>query len=255
MKRFGGCKENSFSSDECYMISSIIYIIHRFYECYKFLEELYNNNHDRSTHLCSVVEIHPQCKINYMKKISIRVILASALLVLLAVNSFGLAAAKTAPTATKKHTKIDKTKVPKDVTMTFYNEYPTVTYQDWYDYPSFNYSDDWYDYDPYWYSDNPTNYAVEFTMNNVPYKSIYTKAGKKIATHKVVTSDLPIAVLSTIGKSQYKTWALGKDKEEIFKDKDSDQMKVYKVTVTMGSQNHTLYIQKDGKVLKDKKVS
>jgi len=190
-----------------------------------------------------------------MKKISISVIPGLILLVFLVINSFGQTASKAGTPVVKKHTKIDKTKVPKDVTMTFYNEYPKVTYQDWFDYPAFNYSDDWYDYDPYWFSDNPENYAVEFTMNNVPYKSLYTKAGKKISTHKVITSDLPIAVLSTIGKSQYKTWTLGKDKEEIFKDKDSDQMKVYKVTVTMGSQNHMLYIQKDGKVLKDKKIS
>jgi hypothetical protein len=194
-------------------------------------------------------------KNNYMKKIGINAMLVSALLILLIVNSSGQTAAKTATPSTKKHTKLDKAKVPKEVTMTFYNEYPGVTYEDWYDYPSFNYSDDWYDYDPYWYSDNPANYAVEYTVNNVPYKSLYTKAGKKIATHKAMTSDLPIAVLSTIGKSQYKAWMLGKDKEEIFKDKDMDQMKVYKVTVTMGTQNHMLYIQKDGKMLKDKKVS
>lgn len=237
------------------MISIITYIIHRFYEYYNYSIELYNNNHDQSAHFCSVAEIHPQCKINYMKKISISVMLVSALLVLLVANSFGQAATKAVAPAAKKHAKIDKTKVPKDVTMTFYNEYPTVTYQDWFDYPAFNYSDDWYDYDPYWFSDNPANYAVEFTVNNVPYQSVYTKAGKKIATHKGITSDLPIAVLSAIGKSQYKTWTLGKNKEEIFKDKDSDQMKVYKVTVTMGNQNHTLYMQKDGKILKDKKVS
>ena len=179
-----------------------------------------------------------------MKKTSISIMLSSALLILLVVDSFGQTVSKANTPAAKKHTKIDKNKVPKDVTMTFTTEYPTVTYEDWYDYPSFNYSDDWYDYDPYWFADNPANYAVEFTVNNVPYKSLYTKAGKKIATHRALSSDLPTAVQSAISKSQYKTWTVGKDKEEIFRDKDSDQMKVYKVTLTTGNQKHTLYIQK-----------
>jgi hypothetical protein len=48
---------------------------------------------------------------------------------------------------------------------------------------------------------------------------------------------------------------LGKDKEEIFKDTDKDQMKVYKVDVKKGKEQHTLFIQTDGILLKDKKVS
>jgi hypothetical protein len=76
-----------------------------------------------------------------------------------------------------------------------------------------------------------------------------------VATHKVLTSDLPKAVSATVSKGEYKTWKLGKDKEEIFKDSDKDQLKVYKVTVEKGKEKHTLFIQSDGKLLKDKKVS
>ena len=47
--------------------------------------------------------------------------------------------------AGKAKTKLDKNKVPKEITNLFYADYPTTTYTDWYGYPAFDYVNDWYD--------------------------------------------------------------------------------------------------------------
>ena len=189
-----------------------------------------------------------------MKTLMVKATVASILLAFFAMSSFGQATKNTTDAAAKSKAKIAKTKVPKEVTSSFYVDYPVTTYENWYDYPAFDYSNDWIDDYPYYYSDYPENYVVEFTANNTPAKTIYSKAGKKIATHKAVNS-IPQAISTAIINGQYKTWKVGKDKEEIFKDTDKDQMKVYKVNVLKGTEKHTLYFQPDGKLLKDKKVS
>jgi hypothetical protein len=157
--------------------------------------------------------------------------------------------------STMSHTKIDKSKVPKEVTGAFYNEYPLVTYGDWYGYPSFVNGSAWYDYNPnYYLSGDPDNYVIEFNDKDTAFKSIYKKDGTKIASHKMMTSEMmPMAVTDALKTGDYKSWTVGKDKEEIFKDKDTDQMKVYKVSVWKGSEKHMLYYQQDGKMLKDVK--
>ncbi len=157
--------------------------------------------------------------------------------------------------AGKAKTKLDKNKVPKEITNLFYADYPTTTYTDWYGYPAFDYVNDWYDYDPSLYSnDYPETYVIEFATDTTSYKAVYTKGAKKVAIHKPI-SELPLAISTSISQGTYSTWAIGKDKEEIFKDKDTDQMKVYKVEVTNGTEKHMLYFQPDGKLLKDKKIS
>ena len=157
----------------------------------------------------------------------------------------------------KKPVKIEKTKVPKEVTETFYMEYPEDMYGEyWYGYPDYNYDSYWYDswYDPYVYTDEPEYYIVDFTMDNAPMKAVYSKAGKKVAVHKNVMN-IPKPVTDAISKSDYKAWTVGKEKEEIFKDKKTDKMKVYRVTVEKGKEKHNLFYQADGKLLKDKKLS
>jgi hypothetical protein len=153
-------------------------------------------------------------------------------------------------------TKLDKTKIPKKVTELFYVDYPATTVSDerWYGYPTFDTSD-WYDYNPYLFANaDPDTYLVEFTMDSTTHRAIYTKTGEKLAIHTII-SDLPATVSAAIKKSAYKTWAIDKEKEEIFKDKDSDKLKVYKVKVETGSQAHILYFLGDGRLMKDKKVS
>jgi len=151
--------------------------------------------------------------------------------------------------------KLDTGKIPKPITNLFYADYPVTCYTNWYGYPAYDYDNDWYYNDPYLYSNNdPENYIVEFATDTLPYKVIYNKGGKRLATHKGI-SNLPAAINSAISEGIYKTWMLEKGKEEIFKDKDTDQLIVYKVNVTMGTEKHTLYYQQDGKLLKDKKVS
>ena len=187
-----------------------------------------------------------------MKKIITKVIAGSALLTFFAVSSFAQTASTTTKADGKKKVKIEKNKVPKVVTETFYVDYPVTTYESWYGYPTFDNDLYWYDYDPFFYSNEyPEYYVVDFTKDNTPYKAVYNKSGKKIAIHKKL-SDLPKAVLSAISSGAYKTWTVAKDKEEIFKDKDSDQLKVYKVEVEKGKEKHALYFQPDGKLLKDK---
>ncbi len=197
-----------------------------------------------------------------MKKIGIKMIAGCILLVFFAINSFGQTTTKTTKDGGKRVAKVEKTKVPKAVTDVWIGEYPGSTYDNWYGYPAYNdYLSNWYydwdnyDYNPYVYTDYPEDYVVEYNLNSVPYKSVYSKEGKKIATHKTLTSDLPKAVTAAISNSAYKTWKLGKEKEEIFKDKDTDKLKVYKVVLTKGNEKHTLYFQADGQLLKDKKVA
>jgi hypothetical protein len=193
-----------------------------------------------------------------MKIKSLKLIAGCVLIAFFAISSFGQAPAKASKDDGKKSVKVDKKKVPKEVNDVFIREYPVVDYYDWYGYPVYDYGDywydDWYDYGPYSYVNYPEYYVVEFTNDKTPHKAIYSKAGKKVATHKVI-SDVPKAVSAAISKGEYKTWKLAKDKEEIFKDNDKDQLKVYKVTVEKGKEKHALFFQADGKLLKDKKVS
>ena len=194
-----------------------------------------------------------------MKKSNIKIIAGCILFAFFAMTSFGQVTTKTTKEALKKPVKLEKSKVPKPVTESYYREYPVTTYDNWYGYPAYNYQNDWYDnwfdYGPYSYTEFPEYYMIESTKDNTPFKVIYDKTGAKIAVHKTLKSDLPKAVLATISKGEYKTWKMANDKEEIFKDKESDQMKVYKVVVEKGTEKHNLFFQADGKLLKDKKVS
>ena len=189
-----------------------------------------------------------------MKRINMKVFVGCVLIVFFTLNAMG----QTKKSDDKKTVKVEKTKVPKPVTDKFYMEYPGNYYENWYGYPAYDYGDywydDWYGNGPYIYNDYPEYYEVEFTKDNAVHNTVYSKTGKKVATHKKFTTDLPKAVSTAIGNSMYKTWILDTDKEEIFKDTDKDQMKVYKVSVHKGSEKHTLFFQNDGKLLRDKKV-
>jgi hypothetical protein len=188
-----------------------------------------------------------------MKKKKINVTAIGILFMFFAINSFGQITTTTTKSTTKKSAKLDKTKVPKVVTDTYYNEYPVTTDESWYGYPTWDNGDYWYDYDPYFYTDaNSNNYAVDFYQNGIPYTVIYSASGQKIAAHKKKITDIPTAITAAINAGTYKTWTIGKDKEEIFKASDADQMKVYKINVAKGSEKHTLYFRVDGTLLKDK---
>ena len=186
---------------------------------------------------------------------SIKMFAGCVLIAFFAINSFGQALDKTATAPTK----LDKKQIPKEVSEPYYKEYPISTYENWYGYPTYNiqsdWFDNWYENGPYIRTELPEYYIVEFNKENTPVKAIYTKSGTKIAIHKSLKSDLPNAISVAISKSEYKTWKLGKDKEEIFKDTDKDQLKIYKVDVEKGKEKHTLFFQIDGKLLKDKKVA
>lgn len=194
-----------------------------------------------------------------MKTNGIKMVAACIVFASLAISSFGQTAKSTSKEK-KIKVKVEKNKVPKEVTEIFYMEYPTRVYEDWYGYPAYDYADnwyyDWYDDEPYLNAEYPEIYVVEFTSDNTPHKAVYSKAGKKIAIHKKSNvTNLPMAVSSAISKGEYKTWKVGTESEEIFKDKAADQLKVYKVHVEKGKEKHTLFFQPDGKLLKDKKIS
>ena len=188
-----------------------------------------------------------------MKTISVKMILGCFLLVALALNAFAQAPMKTVEEGGKKPNKLDKNNVPKTVTEVYVVEYPMSTNEVWYGYPAFSDESDWYGYNPYLDGGaNPEYYIVEFTSKNkVPHRVIYSKNGKKVATHRKI-NELPAAVSSAISKSEYKDWTIQKDKEEMFKMKDTDKVKVYRVVVENGSEKHALYYQLDGTLLKDK---
>ncbi len=164
----------------------------------------------------------------------------------LAVESFGQG---------KKPAKLDVVKVPKVVTETYIIEYPMTDYYGWYGYPAFSNESDWYGYDPYLMGgEYPEYYIVEFTKDKTPYKVIYSKNGKKIATHKGMQRDLPKAVSDAINKGIYKSWLITKEREEILREKDTDNFKVFKIVVEKAGERHALFYQSDGTLLIDRKL-
>jgi hypothetical protein len=164
---------------------------------------------------------------------------------------FGQAGPQPGSTTGKTAGKLDKSKVPRIVTEMFNKQYPVKRFVNWYGYPQFDNGSSWYEYDPSYYSkNNPENYVVEFTHNDTLDKVFYTKTGKKIAIHRNMSAALPDKITHAIRTSIYKTWEIGGDKEEIFKDNKTDRITVYRVTMREGSKRHTLYFRKNGKLLR-----
>jgi len=195
-----------------------------------------------------------------MKKKNIKAITVCVLFAFFAMTIISCNQAKNTKDDAKEQAKLDKTKIPAEVSNSYSQDYPTANNdENWYGHPAYGYKENWYDnwfeYGPYSHQEKPEYYEVDFNKDNIPYKAIYSKAGEKIAIHKSLNSDLPKAVSDSISKGEYKDWTLGKDKEEIFKDKDHDQIKVYKVDAEKGNDKHTLFYQIDGTLLYDKKVS
>jgi hypothetical protein len=188
-----------------------------------------------------------------MKTKTIKIVALCLMVLSATFSSYAQTTVKTTESCSKKPAKIAKTKVPSVVTETYYKEYPVTTYENWYGYPEFDYENDWYGYNPYLFEyEHPEYYVVEFTKDKIPHRVIYSKAGKKIAVHKKITSDLPKVVSLAISKSEYSTWKIATEKEEIFRDSDTDKMKVYKVEVEKGKEKHHLFYSSEGVLLKDK---
>jgi len=192
-----------------------------------------------------------------MKDLTTKLIAIALLLVLFTVTAFSQAPTRANAAEISKQAKTTKSELPKDVTDAFYKEYPITTEADWYRFPAYDYQNDWWDN---WYEYNPIAspyssdyYAAEFTKDETTHKVIYYKDGKLVAMHKKLKKDVPKPVLDAIANSIYKTWRLGKEKEEIFKDRE--KMKVYKIEVENGKEKHALFYQQDGKLLKDRKIS
>lgn len=181
------------------------------------------------------------------------------LLAFFTLTGFGQPIALTSNSDSTAYASIDKTKIPKTVTDAFMKQYPVTTNETWAAFPANGYTNAWYN-DSYSSvasaNSNTQNYfVVEYTTDKVDQKSIYSNDRAKIATHCVLTKDLPKPVSEAISKGDYKSWDMAAEKEEIFKDKQTDSMKVYKVEVTSENEKHTLFYQTDGKLLKDVKVS
>lgn len=153
----------------------------------------------------------------------------------------------------KAQTKVSKKNVPMPLAVTYYSEFPDKTYERWHSYPILNDEDDWYGYNPYVFTDlNPKYYIVDVVKYEQPYKIIYSKEGKKIASHKIIYFTLPKPISLAISKSAYSNWKLSEEKEEITKDGDSTL--VYKVSVERNKEKHILFYQIDGVLLKDKEI-
>lgn len=189
-----------------------------------------------------------------MKSNTIKIIASFVLATLLSINTFSQTSVKCTEQCCKTPITIGKNKVPKPVVDIYFSEYPVTTYESWHGYPNFIDENDWYGYNPNLYcEDNPEYYVAEFTKDKVPHKIIYSKAGEKIATHKAIIT-LPKAISLAITKSIYATWKVSKGKEEIFRDSDKDDLKVYKVVVEKGKEKHILFYQLNGNLLKDKEI-
>ena len=190
-----------------------------------------------------------------MKRINTKSITGSILLALISFGSYSQSYSKINIDTSQVRRKIDKGQIPKDVTDAFSDQYPSATNGDWYCYPSSATAADWYSCDSSYIGVGDVHsYDIEFISDGTPYKAIYATNGTKIASHKGMDAAMPAAVTDAISNGDYKSWTLGKDKEEIYKDAASDPLKVYRVNVMNGSEKHTLYFQQDGKMLKDTKV-
>ncbi len=166
----------------------------------------------------------------------------------------GQAPMKTLDEGGKRPNKIEKANVPKEVKEIFIIEYATISDDNWYGYPNITDNQDWYDYNPYYViSESPENYIVEFSKDETPTKVVYTKQGKKFATHRNLKSELPKAILNALNSGVYKTWTVKKEKEEIFKESDKTKI-FYRVVVENGKEKHALFFLSDGKLVKDKIV-
>ncbi len=188
-----------------------------------------------------------------MRRKEIKVIAGFILFIFFSMNSFGQTGTKPSKGYGYKVARIDETKVPVEVMKIYTKEFPITSSANWYGSPLLN-DQEWYDDQTYLSSSNdPENYVVEFSKDNIPHKVVYSKSGEKLAVHRKLIDNLPKEISTAILKSEYKEWRL-RDKEEIFKDKDTDKLKVYKVGVEKGKEKHTLFFEKSGKLLKDKKV-
>ena len=167
-------------------------------------------------------------KNNNMGKISFKTILGCMLIAFLAMMILSCNL-KTPKEDVKMQSKLEKNEVPKEVTDAFSKDYPIISDEEnWYGYPSYgdklNWYDNWFEYGPYSKTKYPEYYEVEFTKDSILNKAIYLKTGGKIAIHKSLKSDIPQAISDSISKGEYIDWKLGKEKEEIFKGSDKDQL-------------------------------
>ena len=155
----------------------------------------------------------------------------------------------------KTHTKaIEKTKVPKVVTDEFSRECPIVESYIWYGYPNLGNESEWFDYNPINYTcENPEYYEVEFVKEKAHHKAVYSKDGKKVATHHKVKKELlPPAVNKALESGAYKGWKEVGEKEEI--EKSTTKEKIFKITVEKNGNKHHLFYDETGKLLKDEAV-
>lgn len=190
-----------------------------------------------------------------MTSTNIKSIVCFILLYVLSTQSFAQKLVKCTETCCATQTKIGKTAVPKPVVDLYDKEYSATTYESWHGYPSFASENDWYGYNPNLRcEENPEYHVVEFKKDKTPHKVIYSKAGENIATHKALVTPMPEAISLAIAKSICATWKLVNGKEEIFRDGDKNDLKVYKVAVEKGKEKHILFFQINGNLLKDKEI-
>lgn len=147
---------------------------------------------------------------------------------------------------------IEKDKVPAAVKKAFALHHPTVAENDWYGYPTFDEVSNWYAYDPRVNAvDAPQYYIAKFQVNGAANKVIYSADGKKVATYnKLQREGFPAEVNKAFLNSEYNGWEQVGEKEEITRGTGNE--KVYKITVEKDAQQHELFYDKKGKLLKDR---
>ncbi len=167
----------------------------------------------------------------------------------------GAKQAYTQPGKTKMMGKLEKTSIPKVVREKFTIEHPSTLHETWRGYPHFDITNDWYSYNPYVYeNEHPEFYIAAYIKNNVHHKVIYSKEGDKLAIYKKTSATLPQRIEEAIKKGAYSTWKIGDEKEEIYRASEMDKMKIYKINVVKGKQQHHLYYSTEGILMKDKTI-
>ena len=192
-----------------------------------------------------------------MKNLSQKMCVVGIILFAITFQSFAQAPMVSVQEGGKKPNTMEKAKIPTQVMATHIKEcpLPTTMNEYWYGYPDFTNESDWYGYNYDLYSNvNPSYYIVTLFKDQKNCRIMYAKNGKKVATHRSYTSVLPLAIAKAIQAGNYKNWDMTGENEEIFKDKDSDQLKIYKVVVQKGTEKYALFYMADGRFLKENKI-
>jgi hypothetical protein len=98
------------------------------------------------------------------------------------------------------------------------------------------------------WSNNVTNYQCKFVDNGVSFTAHYNVDGAWAYTEKWIDEkEIPSLTKDTFSKSKYRNW----EKKGIAYVENNDGKKYYRFEVKKGLEKRYVFIDKDGKVIKE----